>query len=626
MPISTEHLDVIVRYEHEFDQGFRQGLALCEELQQDLWRTFGTRLAFDEGVDAHMLKAILLPWSRRFYTVIAHTLFKVLALMQPEDFARGHVNFYLWPGYHSHLLKRRLFYHQGNGHEDHISRSAFGIGLYGQPRPQEWQEYQTSCQTSWYERATTRTVGDLAPASPYHWVMHQHPLAPGGNGEYLASITFTTAQGDGERRLPEHQRRHLSLAPADSRRWGHQLADLLNSLERERRTWVFPDRGDRRDVDPIQEPALRELRCMLIGLWMHAVFCREQPAWWEDLMAEAHSHSSGPLYDRLAGGMLDDVAMDWGDASTGRPPFVTWTTLLLEPLVSPPPGVAAGPNKRVKERPEAYDEGRNIGWATFLCSVPLSQAFLMTARRWLRTMYAAMRNGENSAIHKGRDALVQTGTCVGLLVHDLRGLFSDLSTAIQSAADEASQEASEFRIFAMRTFDGMSHLLFGICQAAVDPAKTARVRKDFYTALSLPAEELRAIVILAAWDVQKNESRENHARVDLPACPPRTNLLTRPGSTDAYVFSLLLVAEMLRNFARHAPAGRAGRWSIDVDARRLLIRLEGVVEEQPRVSYTFDVLHTFLDLLCRGRAETTYNGGLAAWEVEVPLQLSADLQ
>jgi hypothetical protein len=621
MSESDENLRKIAMYEHEFDQGLRQCLTLCDELQEDLWRHFGSLLASDDGVNTKKLMALLLPWSRRFYEIVGHTLFKVLAIMQPDDFARGPVNFYLWPTYHSHLVKRRLHY-QPNGDGEYIRRSTFGLGLCGNPA-EEVQAYHNCCQATWYERATTRASGDLSPASPYHWCMQQQPRLAGG--KHLMSVTFTTAQS-GELGFAEHQRRYVPPCPVDSRQWGHKLAELLNATERERPTWTFPDRWDVRDHDPAREVELRELRCMLLSLWMHSVFCAEKPAWWNDLMQEASRHSSGPLLGRLSDGLLDDVAMDWADASTGRPRFVTWNTLVIEPLVSPPPRVAAGPSKRVPERPEAYDEGRNVGWAMFLCSVPLSQAFIMTARRWLRTMYAAMRNTEISALLKGRDTVVETGTSMGFLAHDFRGRLSHLANEIQVQAAETSRDAIWFRIFAMRTLQGMADLLCDTSLAARNPAKLAQLRKDFYQALALPAEQVRGFLILAAWDVIKSEGAQCGGRVQLPECPSRTELLAHGTSITTYTYCLLLVSEMLRNYVRHSPADKVATWSVDVDAHRLLIRLEGPVDYRPYVSGTFDALHTFLATVCGGRAENTCRDRLAVWLVEVPLNFLTEAQ
>jgi hypothetical protein len=628
--MAKSDLQIQVECEVEFDKAFRHCLHLCRELLNDAPAQFGGRVV-SNGVSSLTLDAVLRPWVRQCYKTIGSTLFRVLRIMQAGDFREGHVNFYLWPGYHSCFNGKRIFFRPEGPADPLVRPQEFGLGFWGDPIVDEPETFHACCQANWYARATVHAADGFWPPSPYYWIMKQEPLSPGKTDVPLESMTYTTDQGAAEVLAPQHYVTLLSKGPGDSRNWGSDVAAFLNSLKRNEPGWQFPDRLDRNGhpgFSAALEPELRELRCLLISLWMHSAFCDGPPDWWDDLIKAARVHNFHLLENRLRAGVSSLSESDWGDQSTGRTQFSTLTTIVLDPMVAPPPDLGIGPRTQSPSSSlDSKEYARHIGWASILCSVPLRLPFIMVARRWLGMVYALMRHSEMSIALKELGVLAKAALAADSLLHDLHRFIELSRTKIIREAEDCSEEAADFRYFAMDAIHAFSSLVYEVYGAAPHPHKLDNARKKFLACLSLPADDLKAILTRVAWDVQHYGSRAGHGRVTIRS-PLRTSDINQlEGGRLAYAAGLLLAGEMIRNHVQHGLEGDEAIWSAEVEERQLSITLIASSDFEPR-SHTYSLLHTFLEVLGVGSASTKWNpdSKKCTWRVGVNLKGEAAKQ
>ena len=335
---------LVAELQRTLDKGFRLCRALGEDMQKRIEADSSGRLEL-LYIGYESLKPTIRPLVNDFYKTMTRTLFEVLRLLQPDDFAGDNrVNFYFLPGYHSHLINKRIFYQESDG-PDGNSYKSFGVGLCGGADGTA-EEYHDCCHARWYHYATTppRNQNKFLPASPYHWFAYQQPRVTADDPhDLVASLTFSTDPSvEPDDNFPEHMILNLATPAGSSSEWGTKVADMLNAMpHRTHPHWVFPDRGDREQVKDLSYDAecderLRRIRCLLISLWMHSVFESRPPDWWRQLNEELERQSLTSVSESIAQALADEVACDWGDRNSGRPGFTNWTTINLHPL-SPRP-------------------------------------------------------------------------------------------------------------------------------------------------------------------------------------------------------------------------------------------------------------------------------------------------
>ena len=282
-------------YAHQvLDKGLQKILTLCDEMQNDLEIEFAGKLEL-MGLQREQLAGVIAPVTCRLYREMAETMFEVLRILQPEDFANGPVNLYFWPGYHSYLTNRRIFCRLDGA-------DFLGVGVFGDQKGQ-LHLYHDSCQARWYRFAVTPFIPSFSPASAYHWFEWQRPRVTDTPHDLIASLNITidpnVQRPDG---FPEHQIAILSNGPSSSLDWGEEVAKLLNGLgHRKNVEWQFPDRLDLEGSDgfnPTRDAELRALRLYLLSLWLHAAFRTTPPEWWDKLIDELERQQLSGIVNR----------------------------------------------------------------------------------------------------------------------------------------------------------------------------------------------------------------------------------------------------------------------------------------------------------------------------------------
>jgi hypothetical protein len=595
----------VVEFQRILDHGYQRALTLCEKMQDEVEQNLPSRLELYD-IEQEEIEAILEPWYRQLYEEMAETMLKVLRVLQPEHFEPERaVNFYFWPGYHSHLINRRVFYRPSPRIESALPSQDFGVGLCGDPigLPENLEKYNDSCQARWYHRAALPPVQkDFYPASPYHWFLNQQPGISKRPHDLVASVTCTTISSVGQADdFPEHRVLVLPEGHVSSRDWGLMLADGLNSLPLVQNPGLkFPDRIDRASVlgfDQNEEIRLRTVRCWLLSLWMHSAFRLDPPDWWDDLISELKKQQLTTVLDEVSRTRDDPVARDWGDASRRRPKFGTWTTIWLHPLVAPPPTPLLGPRESIDRETEispAYR--RTIGWATILCSVPLGLPFISVVRQWIRSVYGMLRNAEVAGLLRNRESLNRAAQMARVLPHDLRRLIQESVGTMLVDIEDSSPDAIAYRRYVLMTLQAFSKLAYGISSVASDRTKAKNSRDEIKNALLSMGDRLVDGVHRVVTDIQHFEIPNNSARVEVSE--PEGNQVIPPESYAAY---LLLVGEMVRNYCEHSPKGSAAKLSVTRSDDRLEITMEGKAGNRP-TSETYALLDNVLDMLRLGKA------------------------
>jgi hypothetical protein len=619
---------LVAELQQILDRGFRRCRALAEDMQEGLQKDYPDRLEL-LYIGQDNLKPIIRPWVNNFYQTMTQTIFEVLRLLQPKDFAGGkNVNFYFLPGYHSYLISKRIFYQEESSGPAGTSYKSFGVGLCGGPEGRA-EEYHDCCHARWYHYATTppRPQRDFLPASTYHWFAYQQPtLTEGDRHDLVASITFSTIESAAEEpRFPEHKLLNLSGLTEDSWEWGTKVAEMLNDMPYKLHpTWEFPDRGDRKHVispeyNAEREEELRDIRRLLISLWMHSVFKSEPPGWWDRLTGELDKLELTSMSDAIRQALEDKVACDWGDRRSGRPGFRTWTTINLHPLIAPPPAPLYGPRYHAASAQEASATYRQtIGWATMFCSAPLDFPFISVVRQWIRTVYSMLRSTEVTVLLTNRAPHIRAAQMARALSHDSHKFMDETVNAVLRHINDNDPDVTAYRTHVIYTLRALTTFMFMICNAAPHPDKVRAEADKLRESLRMESERLVATIYKVAADVQlyRTGTREGiNATVAIPAQPL---LEGRAIEAPAYAYCILLIGEMVRNYCNHGPKDGEARLSATANGERLDIVLEGPAENRP-ASENFAILHNLLETLELGEAKVERVEGAYRWRVTVLL-------
>ena len=607
------------RVQQVLDKGFQKCLKEGKNMQVKLESEFQGQIELIY-TRPDQVKEVLAPHINEFYNAMAETIFKALRTLQAEPFENNKpVNFFFLPGYHSHLINRRIFYQMPSTDLSERSYRNFGVGLCGDPDA-DVQRYQDCSHSKWYHHATTPPPSKgFLPASPYHWFAYQQPRVSADPYNLIASLTFTTSPSVEDPNSPEHKLLYLDGSATNSRDWGRNVADMLNSLQHvHNKDWEFPDRGDQAlnpEYDFGREPELRDVRCLLISLWMHSVFRDNQPDWWDHLIAELKKQRLDSVLASIDAARNDPIASDWGDGNK-RPLFVTWTTIGLHPLVAPPPMPITGSREHGVGVHEASDLYRHtIGWATLLCSEPLGVPFISVVRQWIWTVYSMLRSGEVSILLRDREPSVRAAQSVRSLSHDIKKFMEEPIRTLLDEVDQSTQDAIEFRLFVLRALRALGALLYGASSAAPDPAKLKELKHDIVTPLVQVGEQLAATLYCVASDVQGYRIEKGKGRVAIPSTSVRSSQIP----VDAYVSCYILIGELVRNYCRHSPRGAVARLSVESGGGKLNINLEGPIEGNP-VGPSFALLENMLDALFLGKADHKNTDRGCRWTVTINLE------
>jgi len=624
--VLAEAPHLVAELHRVLDSGFRRCRGLAERMQKD------TELHYHDQLELlyighNNLKPILRPLVNEFYEVMTRTIFEVLRLLQPEDFKNGkRVNFYFLPGYHSHLINKRIFYQQEASGPKGTSYKSFGVGLTGGAKGKP-KEYHDCRHARWYHYATTppRPKKDFLPASPYHWFAYQQPrIRRGDPHDLIASLTFSTdASAEEDANFPEHKVLNLAESGESSLEWGTQVAKTLNEMEHvSDPDWQFPDRGDRKqasdpDYDQEREIRFRRIRCLLISLWMHSVFARKPPDWWNELESELDRLQLESMSEAIAEALKDEIASNWADRRHG-PGFKTWTMINLHPLIAPPPTPLFGHvdhAARLQEASAVYRQ--TIGWATMFCSASLQIPFISVVRQWIRTVYSMLRSTEVTVLLKNREPHVRAAQMVRLFSHDsYRFMEESVNTVLRQVAD-CTAERVAYRKHVIQALRVLNTFTYTVSNAFPHREKLDEQREEFLKALNVGEKRLLGCLYRAADDIQKYR-RSRKRRPAIVTFPMRSPAKLEASSV-TYVYCLLLVGELIRNYCRYGPSGQEAELLATITGGELRIELTARADKRP-AGENFAILDNLLGTLRVGEAKLDeQNDKNFRWRVTVQL-------
>lgn len=609
------------------DNGFRRCRALAEKMQNEIELQYHDQLEL-LYIGQNNLKPILRPLVNEFYKVMTRTIFEGLRLLQPEDFKGGKkVNFYFLPGYHSHLINKRIFYQEEANGPSGSSYKSFGLGLTGGAKG-EPEEYHDCRHARWYHYATTppRPRKDFLPASPYHWFAYQQPRIEEADPHNLvASLTFSMdASAAEDKNFPEHKVLNLAETGESSLEWGTQVAEMLNEMQYvSHPDWKFPDRGDRKQAsdphyDENDELRLRRIRCLLISLWMHSVFESKPPDWWDELNEELGKQQLESMSEAIGEALNDEIASNWADQRHG-PGFRTWTMINLHPLIAPPPTPLFGPKDHAARLEEASAVYRQtIGWATMFCSCSLGIPFISAVRQWIRTVYSMLRSAEVTVLLKNREPHVRAAQMVRLFSHDSYRFMEESVGTVLRQAEDCSPKAVAYRKHVIQALRVLNTFTFTVSNALPHQEKLAEQRSEFLKALNVGEKRLVDCLYSAANDIQRYRRRRSGtpAIVTFPKHPTSK----REASSVTHMYCLLLVGELIRNYCRYGPAGYKAELSANIIGGELCIELTARAETRP-AGEDFAILDNLLGTLGIGDAKIEDHGNqIFRWRVTVRLK------
>jgi hypothetical protein len=301
--------------------------------------------------------------------------------------------------------------------------------------------------------------------------------------------------------------------------------------------------------------------------------------------------------------LADDVACNWGDKQSRRPPFRTWTMINLHPLIAPPPTPLFGPSNhatRFQETSEVYRQ--TIGWATMFCSTPLGIPFISVIRQWIRTVYSMLRSAEVTVLLKNREPHARAAQMVRLFSHDSFRFMEDSVGTVLRQVGDCSKQHTEYRRHIIQALRLLNTFNYTVSSAIPHPDKLVEQRNAFVKALNVGERHLLGCIYRAAADTQKHRGRGRTGTPAKVSIPTRPRISKQEASGITYVYCLLLIGELVRNYCRHGPAGHKAKLSAAITHGELCIEFLGRAENRPAAE-NFAILDNLLGTLGVGEAK-----------------------
>lgn len=549
------------------------------------------------------------------YAIIARTLFRLIPLFHPDCTNRT-VNFYFWPGYHSYLAHRRIFIQSKD------SDWNFGVGLCGTGYTEKLEAYDDCSQARWYHfLVSPRNSGQIKPGDMHRWLLQQQPRCEHAPGRFVSSLTVAIGEGSEDRLFPGHEVLCLKSETDNSDEWGKLFSNKVNGMGIPTDpAWIFPDSRSGSDES---ETRLRVARAKMTAVWLHSAFCNNEPVWLrsfiETLSSEENPQHAGPALRR---GIKDKIACNWGDKTSRRPQFNTWTYLALHPWPAPglPPnfGLLSG----VTAHPEWTTASQTVGSAEFLCSEHLSPSYLAVVRRWVTTVYGMIRAAEISILfHNYRVGVDSVAMLAGpYWAQELKQLIDGgASKALREVAD-SNPQAVNTRRFVLRLVRSLGNLAYGFTNALLsrDESALEREKEEFREGLNSLRRDGR---LLDSLQVVAEEVYDYVGSKERPIVefPPR-QLDDHPNPlTQAQLRScFLLVVEVIRTYCESEPAGSKAKWKASLTNNKLTIQLKGsTIAQRNPASMSIARLDFFLRTVGIGEASVAWGTKVCTYTVAV---------
>jgi hypothetical protein len=407
------------------EEGTQECLALITKLQNQVETSIRDQVA-SQVLSKEDILRYLQEFSPELYRIIGDTLFRLILLMQPADCEeQEQINFYFWPGYHSYVADKRIFVQEGHWN--------LGVGICGDSNAEKLEHYRDCSQARWYHYLINpRNKSEVTPGDVHQWLRLQRPRFSEGSHSFINSLTVTTKliDPDEQKMYQGHKVRHLATDPQNTEVWGEQFSEFVNNLGSvEDKSWTFPDR---RGATGNRQAHLRDVRSKLTSVWIHAAFCDNKPKWLDDFIQELLSEEETlPVGRALQSALNDSVAVDWGDASRGRPRFNCWSNLSLHAWLAPSRAPMLEPTAPSGDSQQRTQASQTVGSAEFLSSVPLHPSYFAIVRQWVSSIYGMVRNAEISILFHNQQIGVHEAVLAGpYWAHELKKLIDQSSSTL----------------------------------------------------------------------------------------------------------------------------------------------------------------------------------------------------
>lgn len=585
---------------HEIlETGFQRCLKLTADLQpllkKKVGRNPGLRAFSDTEVSSYLGE-----FSERLYTQMARTLFDLLLALQPQDCSKGPVNFYFWPGYHSYLIKKRVFIRDGKWN--------FGVGIFNSAKP---DLYRDCSQARWYQYLIgPRNKSAVVPIDIHRQLLRQSATQ---DSERLSkSFIVTTASlcgAGGKQEILE-----LPPAAAGTQSWGQLLVEMLESQSA----------GQKSEEE--EDPFIKSAKATLQSIWLHTAFCEKEPPWLRPFIEELGNRTDTEAAGRsLRKALEDETAMDWGDRKTNRPIFRSWVNLSLRAWLNPL-GVSPDADQAWKEEPDRLAE-KTVGSAALLCSVPIRPQFLDFARAWISEVYNTVRNAEMAVFFHNQQLAVQEALMAGPhFAHEIQLIIDQSLTTAQKDFADNRPETVETRRFVLYSIRTLCNLAYSFTNAILSENKNAleENKREFIDPLRTLRGEGKLLVTIncIAREIYKSVKRKNSATVIFPA----TEEMKTPPEPDQHGVCFLLTAEMLRNYCQ--PQNRDKRFEAQfrsfLDDDTLIVEMIGSTgANRTPASMTLARIDRFLRILGVGDVHTTWDQQAGEFTFRVTVDLES---
>jgi hypothetical protein len=591
------------------EEGFQQCLHLTLNLQHEIEMLVRQRTGF-LSLSSHEILKHLYALAPRLYRVMADTLFRLLALLQPSDcLGQDRINFYFWPGYHSYLANRRILIQK--------KQWKLGVGISAAPEARTFQHYCDCSQARWYQYLIKpRNKSYITPtATNVHlWLLRELPEGGRDSGHRLDSLTVTTKPQqdlgfDPPEFFKEHRVLRLGKRHRDTEEWGARFSDFVHRIDRTLNESV--PATEKNHQHNLQDTSSLAVKAKMQSVWLHAAFCDYKPEWLDRLIEDlASGDETLPASEALRAGLNDPVAINWGDATTKRPTFCCWTNLTLRPWLDP--------SKLYDFKSYDDTEGprrlasQTMGSAEMLCSIPLRPNYFAFVRPWISEVYSMVRNAEIAIlIHNQKLGAREPMLAGPYFAHEIKKLVDDALPTVKREAADTSTEAVRNRRFLLHSIGALTNLAYSFTNAVLSMDKQAlqKERQKFLTSLCQlqQADALVKSLRLVAQEVYKSVRRERGGQVfflhsDTSGWEPES----LNGAQQSACF--LLTAEMIRRHCNKEENISVAQWSASVEASKLIINLTGPTRAQRNpVSMSFVRLDVFLHSLDIGEATVFWN-------------------
>jgi len=579
----------MVEVQDLLEDGLQRCVALTRQLMRSLEQKATGELAFRLVTDDELLEE-LTRVARELYKVIAKTLFRLIEKLQPEDCADSQaINFYFWPGYHSVLIKQRIFYRQ----YEYADEWNFGVGICGRPGDKP-RIYHDSCQARLFhflikhrkkskivpldihQLALRRVAEDHDDDLPRFIVVTNKPIPAGGSRKNFCQLK----------------------SDQSTENWGKQFASFV---------WNNKVLGRLLNTQPSTntETSLfeRQSQNKLQSLWFHSAFSNMNPSWLSSFLEDLKANPAGnPVYLSLRDALADKIASDWGDGSEHRPLFSTWVILSLSSWLDPRDILITEETKRDKK---PHLASKTVGSAAFLSSVPLSPLYLTFAKNWVSEVYNAIRNTEMAMlVHNQQNGMKEAFAAGPYFAHEIQTLVDRALPTVQESVDDDHEETIRRRRFVLYSMRTLCTLAYSFTNVVAFPDEFT-IKEEAEKLL----EHLRKLrykgvlecdLTAIAIETYENLKLKDGGKIFFCNLPQSYEISANDIQRGA---CFLLVVELIRNYCSSKQSGPTAKFLASFEGDTLVVELKGSTNAQRKpTSMSFARLDLFLRFLRVGRA------------------------